>query len=135
MGPYPTVAQNLDNEEVFIVTSYRWGEILGKMSIAFDPSGKIVSYEGEPLRLTNTTAQDQKLQNEVNEWRQPFDAMGHIVVGNSSVLLDQSTCQFQECKCHDGCAMLSYSTFDLQVLSETSLQTPCTNTGRTRVAK
>jgi 2',3'-cyclic-nucleotide 2'-phosphodiesterase (5'-nucleotidase family) len=98
MGPYPTIAQNLDNEEVFVVTSYRWGEILGKMSIAFDPSGKIVSYEGEPLRLTNTTAQDQKLQNEVNEWRQPFDAMAQMVVGNSSVLLDQSTCQLTECE-------------------------------------
>jgi 2',3'-cyclic-nucleotide 2'-phosphodiesterase (5'-nucleotidase family) len=24
MGPYPTIGQNLDNEEVFIVTSCRW---------------------------------------------------------------------------------------------------------------
>ncbi|KIM23775.1 hypothetical protein M408DRAFT_17804 [Serendipita vermifera MAFF 305830] len=97
MGEYPTIARNLDNEEVFVVTSYRWGEILGKISIAFDPSGKIVSYEGEPLRLTNTTAQDTQLKNEVAEWRQPFDAMSHEVVGSSAVVLDQSTCQYQEC--------------------------------------
>ncbi len=97
MGSYPTTAKNLDGEEVFIVTSYRWGEILGKMNIAFDAAGKIVSYEGEPLRLTNSTQQDAKLQAEVNEWRQPFDAMAHVVVGNSSVVLDQSTCQYSEC--------------------------------------
>ncbi|CCA67175.1 related to 5`-nucleotidase precursor [Serendipita indica DSM 11827] len=97
MGSYPTTAKNLDGEEVFIVTSYRWGEILGKMNIAFDASGKIVSYEGEPLRLTNTTQQDPKLQAEVNEWRQPFDAMAQVVVGTSSVVLDQSICQFSEC--------------------------------------
>ena len=105
MGPYPTIAQNLDNEEVFVVTSYRWGEILGKMSIAFDRSGKIVSYEGEPLRLTNTP-QDKKLQNEVNEWRKPFDALSKVVLGSSKVLLDQSTCQLKECEywSSDSCA-------------------------------
>ncbi|PVF98209.1 Metallo-dependent phosphatase [Serendipita vermifera] len=96
-GAYPTIEKNLDNEEVFIVTSYRWGEILGQMSITFDPTGKIVAYEGDPIRLTNTTAQDPQLKAEVAEWRQPFDAMAQEVVGNSSVLLDQSDCQFSEC--------------------------------------
>jgi 2',3'-cyclic-nucleotide 2'-phosphodiesterase (5'-nucleotidase family) len=105
MGPYPTIAKNLDQEEVFVVTSYRWGEILGKMSIAFDPSGKIVSYEGEPLRLTSTVPQDKKLQKQVDEWRQPFDDMAQTVVGNSNDLLDQSTCQSTECEYwfHDSC--------------------------------
>lgn len=78
--------------------SYRWGEILGKISVAWDPSGKIVSYEGEPLRLTNTTQQDSTLQGEVNSWREPFDVMAREVVGSSGVDLDQSTCQFQECE-------------------------------------
>lgn len=71
---------------------------MGRISIAFDPSGKIVSYEGEPLRLTNTTAQDPQLKAEVEEWRQPFDAMAQTVVGNSSVLLNESNCQTDECE-------------------------------------
>jgi 2',3'-cyclic-nucleotide 2'-phosphodiesterase (5'-nucleotidase family) len=68
------------------------------MSIAFDPTGKIVSYEGNPVRLDNTTTQDPQLDAEVAQWREPFDAMAHEVVGNSSVLLDQSDCQYSECK-------------------------------------
>jgi 2',3'-cyclic-nucleotide 2'-phosphodiesterase (5'-nucleotidase family) len=68
------------------------------MSIAFDPTGKIVSYEGTPVRLGNTTAQDPQLDAEVAQWREPFDAMAQEVVGNSSVLLDQSDCQYSECK-------------------------------------
>ncbi|KAG8798765.1 hypothetical protein FRC17_007326, partial [Serendipita sp. 399] len=96
-GAYPTIAKNLDGEEVFVVTAYRWGEYLGVMNVAFDASGKIVSYEGEPLRLGNTTAQDTALQAQVQEWRQPFDAMAAEEVGSSAALLDQSTCQFSEC--------------------------------------
>lgn len=67
------------------------------MNVAFDPSGKIVSYEGVPLRLGNDTAQDPQLDTEVAGWRQPFDELSKEVVGKSSVLLDQSTCQYSEC--------------------------------------
>ncbi|KZV99639.1 Metallo-dependent phosphatase [Exidia glandulosa HHB12029] len=100
-GKYPTIAKNLDGEEVFIVTAYRWGEYLGKISLAFDESGKAVKYEGEPIRLSNTTAQDSKLDGEVAEWRKPFDELAKKVVGKSDVVLDQSTCQKQECTLGD----------------------------------
>ncbi|KAG8820596.1 hypothetical protein FRC19_008734 [Serendipita sp. 401] len=97
LGQYPTIAKNLDGDEVFVVTAYRWGEYLGKMSIAFDSAGKIVSYEGEPLRLGNTTAQDTELQNQIQQWRQPFDTLSAEQVGTAEVVLDQSICQYSEC--------------------------------------
>lgn len=100
-GKYPTIAKNLDGEEVFIVTAYRWGEYLGKISLAFDESGKAVKYEGFPIRLDNTTAQDTKLKAEVADWRKPFDELAKKVVGKSDSDLDQATCQQVECTLGD----------------------------------
>lgn len=45
------------------------------MNVAWDSAGKIVSYEGEPVRLDNTTKQDTTLVKEVAAWREPFDIM------------------------------------------------------------
>src|SRR5260221_826302 len=44
-GPYPTIVKNQDGDDVFVVTSYRWGEYLGYIDVEFDRSGRIVKYE------------------------------------------------------------------------------------------
>jgi 5'-nucleotidase len=86
-GPYPTIEKNLDGEEVFVVTSFRWGEYLGYIDVAFDPAGKIVAYTGGPIHLTNQTEQDAGLQKQIKEWRGPFEAFAAQVVGKSDVTL------------------------------------------------
>ncbi|KAI1161628.1 Metallo-dependent phosphatase-like protein [Nemania serpens] len=100
-GPYPTLETNKDGDEVFIVTAYRWGEYLGYIDVTYDAEGKILAYHGAPVHLTNTTKQDEDLQAEVNAWRVPFEAFAAQKVGESSVVLDQSTCQKQECPLGD----------------------------------
>jgi len=55
-GPYPTIINNLDGDEVFVVTAYRWGEYLGYIDVEYDCQGRIVTYEGAPIHLTNTTS-------------------------------------------------------------------------------
>lgn len=118
-GKYPTVELNQDGDEVFIVTAYvlphspnpvtisdsitsfRWGEYLGYIDVAFDSEGKIVSYHGAPIHLDNTTAQDPGLQAEVVAWRAPFEKFAAEVVGESKVVLDHSSCQKKECTLGD----------------------------------
>lgn len=100
-GPYPTLETNKDGDEVFIVTAYRWGEYLGYIDVTYDAEGKILAYHGAPIHLTNTTKQDEELQAEVNAWRVPFEAFAAQEVGESNVVLDQSTCQKQECPLGD----------------------------------
>ncbi|CAG8961542.1 hypothetical protein HYFRA_00013960 [Hymenoscyphus fraxineus] len=96
-GKYPTIVENLDGDEVFIVTAYRWGEYLGYIDVTYSPSGKILAYNGAPIHLTNTTAQDPELQAQILEWRKPFEAFAGQEVGFSDVELDQSRCALQEC--------------------------------------
>ncbi|KAI1637577.1 5'-nucleotidase [Biscogniauxia mediterranea] len=100
-GPYPTIATNADGDEVFVVTAYRWGEYLGYIDVTYDADGKILAYHGAPLHLTNTTAQDPDLQTQIDAWRVPFEAFAAEEVGESNIVLDQSTCQQQECTLGD----------------------------------
>ncbi|KAG8942131.1 hypothetical protein FRC03_003619 [Tulasnella sp. 419] len=96
-GAYPTIATNLDGEEVFVVTAYKWGQYLGKIDVAYDPNGKIVAYTGAPILMDNKTAQEQNLQEQIEQWRVPFDELGKQVIGTTNVNLDQTTCQQKEC--------------------------------------
>ncbi|KAJ6567044.1 5'-nucleotidase protein-like protein [Mycena capillaripes] len=109
-GPYPTIETNLDGEEVFVVTAYRYGEYLGHLDVQFDESGKIVGVTGGPIHLDNTTAQDADLQAQIKEWRVPFDAFGNEVIGDTTVLLNHNGCKTAECNFGDLIcdAMLDY---------------------------
>ncbi|KAH7397452.1 Metallo-dependent phosphatase-like protein [Pyrenochaeta sp. MPI-SDFR-AT-0127] len=109
-GKYPTIVENQDGDEVFIVTAYRWGEYVGYIDVTYDPQGKILAYHGAPIHITNTTAQDQKLQEQIQEWRGPFEAFAAEVLGTSKVDLDQTTCRVQECLLGDfmADAMVAY---------------------------
>ncbi|CAN9397087.1 unnamed protein product [Alternaria alternata] len=109
-GKYPTIVENQDGDEVFIVTAYRWGEYVGYIDVTYDPQGKILAYNGAPIHLTNATEQDEGPQEQVEEWRIPFEEFAAEVLGTSEVELDQTTCQEQECLLGDfmADAMLAY---------------------------
>ncbi|TFK35446.1 5'-nucleotidase [Crucibulum laeve] len=96
-GKYPTIETNLDGDEVFVVTSYRWGEYLGYIDVEYDLSGKIVRYEGAPFHLTNTTAEEPKLKAQVKDWAKAFSSYASTILGYTQYPLVQSTCQLEEC--------------------------------------
>ncbi|KAG8952979.1 hypothetical protein FRC04_003431 [Tulasnella sp. 424] len=109
-GPYPTIVENLDGEEVFVVTASKWGQYLGKIDVAFDCEGKIVAYTGSPILMDATIPFSEPLQSQILEWRKKFDAIGSVVVGETSTSLDQTTCQQKECNLGDAItdAMIEY---------------------------
>lgn len=96
-GPYPTIVNNRDGEEVFVVTAYRWGEYLGYIDVTYDPEDRILAYHGAPIHLTNATKQDPKLQKQINTRRGPFQEFSREQIGVSRVVLDHTKCQRQEC--------------------------------------
>ncbi|KAH8101781.1 5'-nucleotidase [Cristinia sonorae] len=100
-GKYPTIVKNKEGEEVFVVTSYRWGEYVGYIDVEFDRRGRIVKYEGAPIHLLNTTAEAPKLKNQIKEWSKAFDPFTKTVLGRTEQKLVQSTCQSEECTLGD----------------------------------
>jgi 2',3'-cyclic-nucleotide 2'-phosphodiesterase (5'-nucleotidase family) len=100
LGPYPTIETNLDGEEVFIVTAWRWGQVLGYINVAFEaaPNGRVLAYTGGPIAMDKTIKQDPALQAKVNTWRKPFDDYAKEVIGFITDVLDETKCQQSECE-------------------------------------
>ncbi|EJP70020.1 5'-nucleotidase domain-containing protein [Beauveria bassiana ARSEF 2860] len=96
-GKYPTIVEDKSGNEVFIVTSYRWGEYLGSIDLTFDKQGRALSYHGAPIHMTNTTKFDKSLQNKVLAWRKPFEEFSNEVIGTTKNELDQTNCQKEDC--------------------------------------
>ncbi|POR31522.1 Apyrase, partial [Tolypocladium paradoxum] len=96
-GKYPTIVKDRSGHEVFVVTSYRWGEYLGSIDLTFDKDGKALAYHGAPIRMDNTTALDKELQDKVVSWRAPFEKFAAEVVGVTKNELDQTKCQQGDC--------------------------------------
>ncbi|SPQ26319.1 dcb0144a-8e08-4d8f-b40c-5af67b59cdf4 [Thermothielavioides terrestris] len=66
VGPFLTMVNNRDGDEVFIVTAYRRGKYLGYIDVTYDKQGKVLAYQGGPIPLTNATAQESELQKQVS---------------------------------------------------------------------
>ena len=66
------ISKNLDGEEVFVVTVYRWSGYLCIFDISFDAEGCIIKFTGAPTHMTNTTAVDTELQIQIRGWAAPF---------------------------------------------------------------
>ncbi|KAK0389964.1 hypothetical protein NLU13_3537 [Sarocladium strictum] len=97
LGGYPTIVDNINGDEVFVVTAYRWGEFLGYIDMTWDAEGRPLAYTGAPEHLTNTTAQDPEVQALVDAWRGPFEEFAAEVIGVTKNELDQTTCQLGDC--------------------------------------
>ncbi|ATY61065.1 5'-nucleotidase precursor [Cordyceps militaris CM01] len=96
-GKYPTIIKDKSGKEVFVVTSYRWGEYLGSIDLTFDKEGRALSYHGAPIHMTNTTKLETSLQDKILAWRKPFEEFGSEVIGTTKNELDQTTCQKGDC--------------------------------------
>ncbi|ORZ37346.1 Metallo-dependent phosphatase-like protein, partial [Catenaria anguillulae PL171] len=97
-GPYPTAVKNLDGETTYIVQAKMWGEWVGHISMGWDANNKLTHLNGEPIRMTMDIAQHKETQDIVNKWREPFDAMTKVVIGNSPVALPNGApCKTRGC--------------------------------------
>lgn len=96
-GKYPTIVKDRSGHEVFVVTSYRWGEYLGSIDLTFDEDGKALAYHGAPIHMDNTTAVDKELQDKIESWRGPFEKYAAEVIGVTRNELDQTKCQRGDC--------------------------------------
>ncbi|KOS17601.1 Protein 5NUC [Escovopsis weberi] len=96
-GKYPTIVEDLAGNEVFIVTSFRWGEYIGSIDVTFGADGRALRYRGAPIRMDGSVAPDPALQAQVDEWRKPFDGFAREVIGSTRNALDQAACKTDDC--------------------------------------
>ncbi|KAL4979892.1 Metallo-dependent phosphatase-like protein [Aspergillus desertorum] len=96
-GDYPTIVEDLNGREVFIVTAYRWGEYLGAIDLTFDDEGHALAYHGAPIHLDNSTRMDEELDAKIQGWAEAFADFANEVLGETDAVLVQETCQEGDC--------------------------------------
>ena len=68
-GKYPLIVNPISNpsKQIPVVQDFTVGKYLGYLKLRFDDKGDLISYEGNPILLNGTYAQDpvilQKVQN------------------------------------------------------------------------
>lgn len=98
-GPYPTVVDAPNGNPVLIVQDGAYGKYLGNLEVAFDADGVPVSWEGDPILLDATVAEDPDVLARVQELAQPLEELRNTVIGATEADLDgdRATCRFAEC--------------------------------------
>lgn len=84
VGDYPTVVTGPGGENVLIVTAWRYGAMLGNLTVEFDPDGRVVNWNGSPLILTTEDTRGTPGLRRT----EPDPLVGEIVDGYTSVLHD-----------------------------------------------
>ncbi|MEZ7197164.1 bifunctional metallophosphatase/5'-nucleotidase [Pseudodesulfovibrio karagichevae] len=50
-GAYPTVVKGADGNDVYVVTAWKWGRVLGRLDLTFDDAGRVTKAEGKPTLI------------------------------------------------------------------------------------
>lgn len=98
-GPYPVAINDPDGNPVLLVSDYAYGKYLGRLDVTFDENGVVSAYEGNPILLDNSVAQDAAIQARVDALAAPLEELMNKTVGSAAVDLDgdRASCRFGEC--------------------------------------
>jgi 5'-nucleotidase/UDP-sugar diphosphatase len=82
-GPYPTVVNSPSGAPVLIVQAEAYGKYLGNLEVAFDTDGVAAAWQGEPILLDASVAEDPDMLARVAVLAQPLEELRTTVVGQS----------------------------------------------------
>jgi 5'-nucleotidase len=88
VGPYPTVVTSPAGQPVLVVSAWEWGKYLGRLDITFDDAGVVQSYQGAPILIDSTVAEDPAIAAEVAVYKEPINQLQNTVIGQTEPLLE-----------------------------------------------
>ncbi|XP_026841210.1 protein 5NUC [Drosophila persimilis] len=97
-GPYPTTVVQENGKKVPVVQAYAYTKYLGKIHVQFDAEGNLLEFDGEPILLNASVAQEQELLDLLEVYRPNVTAMENSIVGYTKVHLEGgNVCRMREC--------------------------------------
>ncbi len=98
-GPYPVVVNSPGGDPVLIVSDSSWGKYLGRLDVTFDENGVPVAWEGNPITLDASVAEDPDVLAEAQSLNEPLEELRNQIVGSAAVDLngERESCRFEEC--------------------------------------
>lgn len=97
VGAYPTYVTQASGRRVPVVQAYAYTKYLGKLHMVFDSDGELISADGVPIILDQTIPQDEDVLQIINKYRGNILNITEEVLGYTSVILDSTNCQSDEC--------------------------------------
>jgi 5'-nucleotidase len=84
---------------VLIVSDFTWGKYLGRLDVTFDENGVPVAWEGNPITLDASVAEDPDVLAEAQALNEPLQELRTQIVGSAAVDLngERASCRFEEC--------------------------------------
>lgn len=98
-GPYPTIITQSNGRKVLVVQTFWAGKYLGFLNVTFNSDGDVDSWNGEPILLDNSTAQDPAIERILDTMKPAVEKEKNKIVGYSAVYLegDNKVCRLHEC--------------------------------------
>lgn len=97
LGPYPTYVMQASGRTVPVVQAYAFNKYMGKIHTVFNPKGEMVSLDGRPILLDQSIPQDPEILTILDRYRDKIQNVSNEVIGNTSIVLDNSACEKSEC--------------------------------------
>jgi 5'-nucleotidase/UDP-sugar diphosphatase len=84
-GPdYPTVVKNRDGDTALVVQAWHWGLVLGRLQVTFDDAGKVATWTGAPVAVTDDIPEDPTIASMVRAFLIPIAAVKDKVIGSTA---------------------------------------------------
>ncbi|KAH8254830.1 hypothetical protein KR032_012434, partial [Drosophila birchii] len=98
-GPYPTMVKQKSGKEVPVVQAYAYTKYLGRLHVQFDEAGNLIEFDGAPILLNASVAQEPDLLELLEVYRPNVTRLEKSVVGHTKVHLEGSkqVCRAKEC--------------------------------------
>lgn len=94
---YPLVVNQSGGNRVLIVQASAYTKYVGSIQLVFDQEGKIESWSGNPIFLSNEIEKDPFVEEALVPWREIIDTEGKRIVGTLKFEASGNGCYNGEC--------------------------------------
>lgn len=71
---------------------------VGDLTVYFDAAGDVVQWKGAPIFMGPNIQQDKQILEEIQPWKEVFDAVTMKNIGFVSKTIISTNCHFEECE-------------------------------------
>ncbi|KAI4455142.1 nucleotidase-related [Holotrichia oblita] len=96
-GEYPTVIESVNNHTVLIIQADCFSRYVGNLSVEYDTSGEVISWDGNPIYLDQNIPKNESIETLLDYYREQINKISNCVLGKTNVLLDHASCLSSEC--------------------------------------
>jgi 5'-nucleotidase len=99
VAPAPVVVNKKDGSKTLLVQAGEYTKYLGRLDVTFNGKGEVASWNGEPILLDASVAEDKETADRIAALDKPIQEMKNRPVGEAKAAIDgdRKNCRQKEC--------------------------------------